>query len=223
MLRGARWMVFPLVPLLVALGLAAIELAVGQETLPASASGTGPAASLFGTVTVDSKQPAGKIVIYLESQDPDARFPVPADVVEVHQQGARFIPDFLVVARGRTVRLLNDEQGQIDHNAYSNSAALRFDLGLFGPGQSRDVVMESPGEISMFCSIHKYMEATMYVTPTPFFAVLEGPGDYNIAGVPPGEYLLKTWQGNKRLKNKSEAVSLQPGAAARLDLVLGRK
>lgn len=216
-----------LVPVLV-LAAALAALVAGNTAAGDSAGDTAGAdaatelASVAGSVQVDSRRPAGKIVVYLEPADPDTPVPVPDRPLVMSQVDASFVPDFAVLSLGQTLRLLNNEQDQIDHNAYSYSPSLRFDLGLFGPGQSRDVVMETAGEVSMFCSIHKYMEASIYVCPAPWFAVLDGPGEYRIEGVPPGEYKLRTWQTNKRLKNREEAVRLEAGGEARVDFSLSR-
>ena len=67
----------------------------------------------------------------------------------------------------------NDEPKPVEHNVFSNSEAKRFDLGLYKPGEPIEpVTFEQAGAVRLRCSIHRYMDGVVYVTPTPFFAVV---------------------------------------------------
>jgi hypothetical protein len=131
------------------------------------------------------------VVVYLDGGDGAARPAPPSRPPTLRQKSARFSPPFLVVARGQPVAMPNDDA--IYHNVFSFSAPNDFDLGLYPAGESRSVTFRSPGVVRIFCSIHESMNATVFVTPTPWFAVVDGSGDFSIEGVPAGRYLLRTW------------------------------
>ena len=62
------------------------------------------------------------------------------------------------------------------------------------------VQFDKPGVVRLRCSIHRYMDGVIYVTPTPYFAVVGKDGDFSIPNVKPGTYRLKTWQRSQRYR-----------------------
>jgi plastocyanin len=140
--------------------------------------------ALPGVVLAD----VGPIVVYLEGGTAAAAASARA---EVRQTNASFSPPFLAVARGQQVDMPNDDA--IYHNVFSFSAPNEFDLGLYPGGESRAVAFRHPGVVRIFCSIHESMNGTLFVSPTPWFAVADGEGRFSIAGVPAGRFRLHTW------------------------------
>ena len=196
-------------------------------TRPATtAAATQPApaaAAVRGTVTAESEVPLSEMVVYLESPDPGRAMPPPGEAVEVSQKGARFEPKLTVVTVGQTVNFLNDEDRAIEHNVFSSSAAKRFDLGLFGPSQSKSVTFDKPGPVLLRCSIHRYMDGVVFVSRTPYTSLVDKEGRYSIADVPPGKWTLKTWQGRRRFAEQTIPVTVEPGKPTTVDIELKRK
>src|SRR5688572_2851239 len=155
-------------------------LAVGgsaQPAPPAAATQPAPAtrpaaavagAAVQGTITAESEVPLDEMVVYLESPDAGRAAPPPGEAVVVSQKGARFEPKLVVVTVGQTVKFVNNEDRAIEHNVFSNSKAKKFDLGLFGPGESESVTFDKPGPVLVRCSIHRYMDGAVFVSPTPY-------------------------------------------------------
>ena len=168
-------------------------------------------------------QRASEIVVYLETTDPAQRFAPPADHAAVSQKGAQFSPPLLIVSVGQTVDFHNDEDRPIEHNVFSQSPAMPFDLGLYRPGLSKSVTFDKPGPVRLYCSIHRYMDGVIFVCPTPFFARVGPQGDFEIAGVPPGKYVLKTWQKQKRCPELSVNVRISAGKSTHVALEMKRK
>jgi plastocyanin len=130
----------------------------------------------------------GPVVVYLEGAGAESP---PARRAEVRQKNASFSPPFLAVARGQQVQMPNDDA--IYHNVFSFSAPNEFDLGLYPGGESRAVAFRHPGVVRIFCSIHESMNGTLFVSPTPWYAVADAEGRFTIAGVPAGRFKLHTW------------------------------
>jgi plastocyanin len=145
---------------------------------------------------------------------------------KVSQKGAKFRPALLVVCVKTTVDFLNDEDRPIEHNVFSNSPVMQFDLGLYKPGESRPVTFDKPGAVLLYCSIHRHMDGVVYVTPTPYFAVIDGAsGDlkYKIDDVPAGRWIVRTWQHRKRFPEAEANVDVAAGGLCTQDLQLGMK
>jgi hypothetical protein len=73
---------------------------------------------------------------------------------------------------------------------FSNYSGQIFDLSLYRPNTSREVVFKRPGIVRVFCNIHPTMSAVIAVLKTPWFAVSGVAGDFEIRDVPPGNYTL---------------------------------
>jgi plastocyanin len=190
--------------------------AAGPATKPATSS-------VKGTVTAESEVPLSEMVVYLESPEADRKMSAATQPVNVSQKGAQFAPRLTVVSVGQTVNFLNDEDRKIEHNVFSNSPAKRFDLGLYGPGEPRSVTFDKPGPVFLYCSIHRYMDGVVFVSPTPFTSLVDKDGHYSMEGVPPGKWTVKTWQRRRRFPEKTIDVTVVEGKAAVVDLELKRK
>ena len=199
-----------------------------DKPVPAKAAAGTPAtrpatSSVKGTVTAASEIPLTEIVVYLESPDPKRLIAPATQPVDVSQKGAQFAPRLTVVSVGQTVNFLNDEDRPIEHNVFSNSPAKRFDLGLYGPNQSKSVTFDKPGPVFLYCSIHRYMDGVVFVAPTPYTSLVDKEGRYQIDAVPPGAWVLRTWQRRRRFPEKKVPVTVATDKAAVVDLELKRK
>ncbi|RIL03946.1 MAG: hypothetical protein DCC71_14610 [Proteobacteria bacterium] len=158
----------------------------------------------------------GPVVVYLADAPAGAPAPAGGDSPSVHQKDARFAPGFLAVAAGARVAMPNDDL--IYHNVFSYSKPNDFDLGLYPAGESRSVALAHPGVVKLYCSIHESMNGTIFVAPSRWFAVAAPDGRFELRGVPPGRYRLRTW--NEKLPDTEHAVVVPAGGDATLDVSL---
>jgi len=148
-------------------------------------------ATVEGSVAVGGR-PASRTVVYLEATGA-APLPVPAAHVVMDQKNLAFVPAVLPVTRGTVVEFTNSDD--VQHNVFSPSAvAGKFNLGTYGPGATRTVTLDEPGDVRILCNIHMEMEAHILVLDFPYFTVAKD-GRYRIADVPAGTYTLKVWKG----------------------------
>jgi plastocyanin len=115
------------------------------------------------------------------------------------QKDKTFTPHVLVIQTGTTVDFPNFDP--IFHNAFSNFSGQLFDIGLYAPGSSRSFRFQRSGTVRIFCNIHPAMSAVILVVDTPYFAVSNRDGAFEIANVTPGEYQLRVFH-----ERASEAV-----------------
>lgn len=174
------------------------------------------AATVEGTVTIDGR-PGANAVVYLES--PNAAPPVapPARAV-MDQKNLTFVPGVLPVVRGTAVEFTNSDD--VQHNVFSPSAiAGKFDLGTYGPGATRSVVLGEPGDVRVLCNIHMEMEAHILVLDTPYFSRTEEDGSYRILEVPEGAYTVKIW--HRRWLPFRRTIDVPAGGRFALDVAAG--
>ena len=111
----------------------------------------------------------------------------------------------------------------LEHNVFSNAPAKKFDLGMYPPGQSRSVTFDKPGPVLLYCSIHRYMDGVIFVSPTAYFSRVNPDSTYRIEGIPPGKWVVKTWQRRRRFKEATENVSVDSGGTKNVNLELHKR
>jgi len=154
------------------------------------------------------------VVVYVK----DAPAPAALDPVEaeMHQVGEMFTPGVLAVTRGSTVHFPNDDP--FFHNVFSLSNASAFDLGRYRRGESRSVVMETPGLVKVYCDLHSYMSAVIVVLDHPHFAIPGQDGAFLIETVPAGRFAVAAW--HERIGESTAAVVVEPGGRASVEFEL---
>ncbi|WP_244473128.1 MULTISPECIES: hypothetical protein [unclassified Methylobacterium] len=85
-----------------------------------------------------------------------------ARVHEVSQKGRAFQPAALVIKRGETVQVLNDDADLL-HHAYVDSPEFTFDSGDQEPGEKARIVFPVAGTFAVLCGIHPKMKLTVQV------------------------------------------------------------
>lgn len=166
-----------------------------MEIVPPSEQAGG---SITGTVIYKytAKYPT---VVYIEDIN-GTEFDPPAEKARMDQREKLFIPRVLPVVVGTTVEFLNSDP--FEHNVFSPDEE-GYDLGNWGKGEKREYTFRRTGFYTQLCSLHPEMIAYVIVVKTPYFAVADSSGKFEITGVPPGKWKLKVW--NERMKRKQLA------------------
>lgn len=149
----------------------------------------------------DNGRPVPNAVVII---DAPGRAPAPRHYV-INQQNMQFVPGVLVIPSGSTV-----EFGNLDpfrHHVYSFSPENRFELRLFGEGETRPVTFSSVGLVSIGCNIHDQMEAFIQVVDTPHAGKTDANGRLTIRNVPSGNHQMRIW--HSRLRAPGNTLTMQ--------------
>lgn len=131
------------------------------------------------------KSPA---VVYLADVKGD--FIQPAQNPTMDQRNMTFIPHVLAVQTGTTVDFLNNDE--VRHNVFSPSKE-KYNLGTWPRGEVKPYTYTEQGVYNQLCNVHPEMEAFVVALDTPYFATTDADGNFEISGVPEGEYTVKVW------------------------------
>ncbi len=132
-----------------------------------------------------SKRDYSGVVVWLEPVKAPPPLPPRYRRATMQQKNKMFAPHVLAVEVGTTVDFPNLDP--IFHNAFSNYDGQVFDVHLYAPLTSRQVVFRRPGMVRVFCNIHATMSAVIAVLPTPYYAVTGPDGRFRIEA-PDGTY-----------------------------------
>lgn len=171
-----------------------------------------------GKVSVQGIKSAENIAVYVDAI-PDKKFDAPKEPIVIDQRKMAFIPHVVAVQQGTTVEFLNSDP--VGHNVYwpsvSGNKKLAHNLGTWPRGEKKPFQFNDLGVASLLCNVHPEMSGYVVVTPTPYFAVTDKDGNFEIKNIPAGKYTLKTWSEDG--KPTTQAVDLS-GATATVELTV---
>jgi plastocyanin len=177
------------------------------------ASAAAVADGLSGQVIL-GRGPAREAVVTLESDKKAA----PLSHAVIDQRDKTFIPHVTVVTTGTTVQFPNHDS--VFHNVFAYFNAKKFDLGMYPRGASKTVTFEKKGLVSLLCNVHSEMSAYILVVDTPYYAVTDKQGRYQLKNVPAGNYVLHAWHESGASVTQTITVN---GDSGTLNLTLARK
>ena len=163
------------------------------------------AADLTITVKDANGRPVADAVVTV---DAPGRTPI-AGRFTISQRDMKFVPEVLVVPVGSTIAFGNLDPFR--HHVYSFSPAKRFELKLFGEGQTRPVVFDKTGLVAIGCNIHDQMQGFIHVVDTPFAAKTDASGRVIIRGLPGGSHPVHVW--HSQLRAPANQLTLNVDAA----------
>src|SRR5271166_4212556 len=179
-------------------------------------AGASLAGDIKGKVSVQGIKSAENIAVYVDAI-PDKKFDAPTVKPVVDQQKMSFLPHVTVVQVGTTVEFLNSDP--VGHNVYwpsiSGNKKLAQNLGTWPKGEKKSFQFNDVGVAALLCNVHPEMNGYVVIVPTPYFAVTDKSGNYEIKNVPAGKYTLKTWSENGKPTTQAVEVTAS-GATADL-------
>ncbi|MDO8542901.1 MAG: methylamine utilization protein [Opitutaceae bacterium] len=170
-----------------------------------------PAAEVAFKVVDQKNQPVVDAVVSLVPLDGTAPPAVASTSppLEIEQKRQEFIPYVTAIRAGTAIRFPNRDT--VEHHAYSQSPARKFELPLYKPGRAETLLFERPGVVTVGCNIHDWMIAYVVVLSTPWLALTPAPGEITLGNVPAGRYRAEVWH-PRLAKVQTREITVAPSA-----------
>jgi plastocyanin len=159
------------------------------------------------------------VFVYVKDGLGDRSFDVPKDAVTIDQDGCRYHPHVLGVMTGQNVVIKNDDQ--TTHNIHPTPQNNR-EWNESQPPKAAPIEKSFAREEIMLpvrCNQHPWMKMYVNVVKTPFYAVTDKSGKYEIKGLPPGSYTLAFV--HEKLGTQEQKVTVAPKDTKTVDASFG--
>jgi plastocyanin len=138
------------------------------------------------------------------------------------QRGCRYHPHVLAMMAGQPLRILNSDPAT--HNVHPSPKVdgnHEWNVSQMPKGDPVEKTFTQP-EIMMpvQCNQHNWMKAFINVSRTPFFAVSDAAGNFEIKGLPPGEYTVAAVHENAG--EQTQKITVGPSVTKQVEFVFGR-
>jgi plastocyanin len=154
--------------------------------------------------------------------NPEAKEAAAKAEVVFDQKNCVFEPHVLAVMNGAKILLKNSDprnhnvNSKLKNNGTNPNVPPSSELPFPTQGAER-----TPGEV--VCDIHNWMKAYWMVTDSPYFAVTDEKGNFEIKNVPAGTQKVVVWQeavtgGGFVTASSGQAVNIAPNGTGTLDL-----
>ena len=137
------------------------------------------------------------------------------------QKGCRYHPHVLAMMAGQPLRILNSDPAT--HNVHPSPKVEgnhEWNISQMPKGDPVEKTFMQP-EIMMpvQCNQHNWMKAYINVSRTPFFAVSDETGNFEIKGLPSGEYTVAAVHENAG--EQTQKITVGPGETKQVEFVFG--
>jgi len=155
------------------------------------------------------------VFVYVKDGLGNRSFDVPKDPVTIDQQGCRYHPHVLGLMTGQNVQIKNDDQ--TTHNIHPTPKDNR-EWNESQPPSAAPIEKSFAREEIMLpvkCNQHPWMKMYINVVKSPFYAVTDKNGKYEIKGLPPGTYTVAFVQ--EKLGEQTQQVTVGPKDSKTVD------
>ncbi len=166
------------------------------------------------TVVVDNGDLAN-VFVYVKDGLGNRAFDTPKDPVVLEQKGCQYHPHVLGLMTGQTVQIKNDDP--TTHNIHPTPKDNR-EWNESQPPSSPALEKTFAREEIMLpvkCNQHPWMKMYVNVVKSPFYAVTDKSGKYEIKGLPPGDYTIAFV--HEKLGEQDQKVTVAPKETKTVD------
>lgn len=159
---------------------------------PACAEKHGEQGPRTQEVVVNSNGTLRNVFVWVREGLPERDYPTPTEPATLDQDGCVYQPHVMGVQTGQQLVLKNSDG--LLHNINAKPSQNRsFNISQPRNMESTRTFTTQEVMVPVECDVHGWMQAYIGVVDHPYFAVTGDDGSFEIANLPPGEYVLEAW------------------------------
>jgi len=120
-------------------------------------------------------------------------FPVPDTPVVLDQNGCAYEPHVFGIQAKQPLLIKNSDEGVL-HNIHAFSKqGNAFNFGMPKVMESTREFRKPEVMVTIKCDVHSWMHSFAGVVDNPYYSVTGEDGGFQLAPLPPGEYVIEAW------------------------------
>jgi hypothetical protein len=132
------------------------------------------------------------------------------------QVGCKYVPHVIALMRGGSVEFRSSDGTMHNIHTMPTGGNQTIDISQGPKGTPQIKQFNQPeAMIPVRCNNHPWMNAFINVSATPFFAVTDADGHFNISGLPAGNYTLGAV--HEKMGEQTITVTVEPKETAKAD------
>jgi plastocyanin len=135
----------------------------------------------------------------------------------IDQAGCEYVPHVQVMPVNAELSIVNSDPVLHNIHVYRGDADL-FNVAQPIKGQTNTRMIDQPGFIYAECDVHGWMRGHIAVVSSPYHAITDEQGGFEIGGLPPGTYTVRIW--HEHLGEQTQTVNVTADADATLNVDL---
>ena len=148
------------------------------------------------------------VFVYVKEGLEEYSFTAPQEAVTIENRTCVYVPHVTGVMVGQPVNFLNQDSTLHNIHSYPKQSKA-FNLGLPLVGMKQTKKFDAPEiMVPLKCDVHPWMLGYIGVLTHPYFSVSDANGQFELKGLPPGEYTLEAW--HERLGAQSQKIKIEP-------------
>jgi hypothetical protein len=164
-------------------------------------------------VVVNDNGTLANVFVYVKSGLEGMDFPTPGERVVLDQINCRYVPHVLGVQTNQPILIRNSDD--LLHNVNPEPKNSRsFNVGQ--PKKDMETERSFPAAeimIPVGCDVHGWMSAYIGVVDHPYYATTGENGSFELANLPPGEYVVEAWHEEYGSQEMTVTVGEQEAAS----------
>jgi plastocyanin len=188
------------------------------------ACGVGGAGPVYSEQYLVNAGKLGNVFVYVKTGPPALDdVPASAQPAVLDQKHCQYVPHVVAVMRGGYVEFTNSDSTM--HNIHTmptvvGNETIDVSQGPHGAAVSKQMTV-AEAMIPVRCNNHPWMNAFLNVAPTPFFAISDATGQFEMHGLPPGTYTIGAV--HEKLGERTITVTVTPRTVTKADFAFSVK
>ncbi len=133
------------------------------------------------------------VFVYVKKGLEGKKFPTPAQKVTIEQKGCMYNPHVFGIMTNQELEIVNSDPTLHNIHAMPKNSS-QFNIGQ--PKQGMKTVKKfdkAEVMVKVKCDVHNWMASWIGVLDHPFYAVTDQKGNFEIKGLPAGDYVIEAW------------------------------
>ena len=161
------------------------------------------------------------VFVYVKKGLEGKSFAVPTEPVKFDQHGCEYEPRVFGVRAGQPVEIINSDPTL--HNVHAMAENNEdFNIGMPVKGMKLKKTFNKPElMVKIVCDVHPWMNGFAGVMEHPYFFTTGKDGAFQLANLPPGDYVIAAWQ--EKLGEMTQDVKVGANETKEVNFVFTRK